>query len=594
MNSSETTLIVLFAAILGMLAWGRVRHDLVALLGLLIAVSLGIVPAAEAFSGFSNEAVVVVALALIVSRALQNSGVLTPLARFITAKNRSLGGHIAVTAGIGAALSTVMNNVAALTLLMPLDIEAARRGRRPPGITLMPLSFATILGGVVTLIGTPPNIVASAIRESRLGHVYSMFDFTPVGIIVALAGVIFVAVGGWRLVPRRADELQTLAEASSYQVELRVPEGSSVAGKFGSDVAQDTALSDVTFIGIRRGDQVHFRRARTMEIVPGDRLLVEGSTDAIGAFMKAAHLNEDTGGKDGPAEPAQRTHSRRAEIVEGVVSSESLLVGKTPRSLRLMSRYGLRLLGIARRGRMRRSNVKDRPFEAGDAVLLAGGAVADSANFSHLGLIAVNRVNTGSFHPFETAFVAALFLAAVIAASVGLLPFPAALAFAVAGYAAFSIVPARDIYTQIDWPIVVMLACLLPIGAAFDRTGGTDTVAQAILAVTPGHSPVIALVLMMLATTLVSGVLNNVATIVIFAPVSIDMALQLGVNPDTFLMGVTIAASCSFLTPLGHKNNLLIMGASGFRFGDYWQLGLPLSIVVLATAIPALLWVWPL
>jgi len=594
MISDQTTLIVLFAAILGMLAWGRVRHDLVAAFGLIIAVMLGLVPASDAFSGFSNEAVIIVALALIVSRALQNSGVLTPLAKMIAARERNLERHIAVTSGIGAALSSVMNNVAALTLLMPFDVETARRSRRAPGLTLMPLAFATILGGVVTLIGTPPNIVASAIREARLGHAYKMFDFTPVGIVVALVGVAFVALVGWRLVPKRSDELKRLAEANSYQAELRVPDSSPIVGKMSTDLEQDTELADVTFVGIRRGDRVYYRRARAMLIQPDDRLLVEGSTDAIGAFMKAAHLNEVGNADDAEEETSQQQAARHAEIVEGVVGSESLLVGETPRSLHLLSRYGLRLLGIARRGRMRRTDLRDREFEAGDTVLLAGGAVADAASFNHLGLIVINRIRTGSFHPFETAFVAALFLGAVGAASFGILSFPVALAFAVVVYAAFGIVPARDFYANIEWPIVVMLACLLPIGAAFDRTGGTNTIADAILSLSPGHSAVAALVMMMVATTILSGVLNNVATIVIFAPAAIDMAEQLHVNPDTFLMGVTIAASCSFLTPLGHKNNLLIMGPAGFHFGDYWQLGLPLSVVVLATAIPMLLWVWPL
>ena len=600
MISDQIILTLLFVSILGMMAWGRIRHDLIAAAGLLIAVALGLVPAPDAFSGFSNEAVIIVALALIVSRALQNSGVLTPLAKLIASGERSLASHIAVTSGIGAALSSVMNNVAALTLLMPFDVETARRTKRPPALTLLPLGFATILGGIVTLIGTPPNIVASAIREARLGHAYRMFDFTPVGIVVALVGVAFVAFIGWRLVPRRTDELQKLAEANSYQAELRVPETSPVVGKISSDLEQDTDLADVTFIGIRRGDRVHYRRSRSMEIQPDDRLLVEGSTDAIGAFMKSAHLNEDSGedeeekDKKKDDDKAQKQPARHAEIVEGVVGSESLLVGETPRSLQLLSRYGLRLLGIARRGRMRRSDMRDREFEAGDALLLSGNAVADATSINRLGLIVVNRVRTDSFHPFETAFVGMLFLAAVAAASFGLISFPVALAFAVVCYAAFGIVPARDFYANIEWPIVVMLACLLPIGAAFDRTGGTETIAKAILALTPGQSAVVALIAMMMATTLLSGVLNNVATIVIFAPAAIDMAEKLHVNPDTFLMGVTIAASCSFLTPLGHKNNLLIMGPAGLRFGDYWRLGLPLSAVVLATSVPMLLWVWPL
>jgi len=591
MIASQTMLVLLMTVILGTLAWGKIRHDLVAALGLLLAVMLGLVPEGEAFSGFANEAVIVVALALIVSRALQNSGALAPLAKLIAAKHRSLASHIVLTGGIGAALSSVMNNVAALTLIMPLDIDAARRAKRPPGQSLLPLCFATILGGVVTLIGTPPNIVASAIREERLGHVYRMFDFTPVGLAVAVAGLLFLTVLGWRLVPRRGDVLHDLAETHSYQAELRVPETSPVVGKDGAAVAADCEMADVTFVGVRRGSRFYYRAARVMEIAPEDRLLVEGSTDAIGAFMKAQHLSEEA---EKPAEGEKPPRARQAEIVEGVLGSESQLVGQTPRSIALLSRYGFRLVGIASRGQMRRTDLSDRKFEPGDTVLLAGASAGEATIFSRLGLIAVNRVNTGSFHPFETAFVAAVFVAAVAAASIGLLSFPVALALAAALYAGFGIVPAREFYSQIDWPIIVMLACLLPIGAAFDRTGGTDAIAHLVLAVTPGGAPVIALIAVMVVTTLVSGILNNIATIVIFGPVAIDMAGALEVNPDTFLMGVTVAASCSFLTPLGHKNNLLIMGPAALRFGDYWRLGLPLTGVVLAAAVPMLLYVWPL
>jgi di/tricarboxylate transporter len=585
---SQTMLVLLFAVTIGVMMWGRVRHDLTAAAALFTAVALGLVPASDAFSGFSNEAVIVVALALIVSRALQNSGVLTPLAKLVAKPGRPLGRQIVITSGIGAALSTVMNNVAALTLMMPLDLEASRRAKRPPGQTLMPLCFATILGGVVTLIGTPPNIVASSIRENRLGQHYSMFDFTPVGAVVALAGIAFVAFYGWRLVPRRNDDLQTLADANSYRAELRVSEDSPAAGKDASELESDCELADVTFVGLRRGNNYHYRKARLMTVAPGDRILVEGATDAIAAFMKAQRLNEEAAAD--PAGPAPR----QSEIVEGVVGSDSILAGKTPRALHLQSRFGLRLLGVAQRGMVRQGDLRGRKFEPGDTVLLAGPGVSDPAHLGQLGLIIVNRADTGPAHPIVTAFVASVFVAAVALASFGILSFPVALAIAAVVYAAFGIVPAREFYSQIDWPIVVMLACLLPIGAAFDRTGGTEAIADLIQQLTPSSLPVVALVAVMIVTTLISGVLNNIATVVIFGPVAIDMAESLSVNPDTFLMGVAIAASCSFLTPLGHKNNLLVMGPAGLRFGDYWRLGLPLSAVVLAAAVPMLLWVWPL
>ncbi len=627
MTFDQVLLFALFGAVLGMLLWGRVRHDLVAASGLFLGVILGLVPQDTAFSGFSNPAVLIVALVLIASRAFENSGLLGLLTQFVANDKRSPSAHITVISGLGAALSAIINNVAALAMLMPIDVQAARKAGRPPGMTLMPLAFATILGGMVTLIGTPPNIIASSIREKQLGAPYGMFDFTPVGGAVAIVGVIFVALFGWRLVPRREDKAAGI-DPTSFEAQLLVPEESEIVGRIGIELEEEAKKADVILAGIIRGGEQRQRPIRYTIVEAGDLISVEGSTEAIAAFIAAAGLqiaeeaaSDDAAVATPPAQPTARTQSppdepaastgepeknddsdadsapeqsRGPEIIEAVVRGESPLVGRSAAAVNMRGRFDVTLLGIARSGRLARDKISDRLIQAGDELLLTGRNAASPALLDRLGLLAINRIPITSYDPRRIFLTLALFLAAIVVATTGLLSFTVAIAIVVTAYAAIGLVPAREFYSQIEWPIVVMLACLLPLGAAFENVGGTALIANWIVSVTEGQSPVIALILIMVVTMVLSDVLNNVATIVIAGPVAIDIAQRIGSNPDTFLMGVAISASCAFLTPIGHKNNTLIMGPGGFRFGDYWQMGLPLEIVVLAVSVPMLLIVWPL
>lgn len=605
MTPDQILLFLVFGGILCMLVWGRFRHDLVAVGGLLVAVVLGLVPDELAFSGFSNPAVVIVALVLVASRAFENSGALAAITRSALRKDRPVEVHIGMTGGVAAALSALINNVAALALLMPLDVEAARKAGRPPSVTLMPLAFATILGGMVTLIGTPPNIIASSVREERLGAPYGMFDFTPVGLAVAIAGLLFIALVGYRLTPMRKDQAAELVARSAFEAQLLVRADSATIGKQIYELDEDARRADIVLMGLLRGGRA-IRRHRPIEA--DDLLLVKGSTEAIASFMKATGLQEadqEEAMPDFPREAGARTREEEAtdnletrlsepEVVEAVIRSDSPLIGRSAASFDLRATFGVTLLGIARAGSISREVVRRRTLAAGDVLLLTGRGVASTETLNRFGLIAVDRVSVAPFRPRQAMIVAGLFAAAILAATMGLVSFTIALAIAVAIYGALGIVPARDFYAHIEWPVVVMLACLLPIGEAFDRVGGTALIADSIVALTDGGAPVIALIAIMIATMMLSDVLNNVATMVITGPIAIDMAQRLNANPDTFLMGVAISASCAFLTPIGHKNNTLIMGPGGYRFSDYWRMGLPLEIVVLVVAVPMLLWVWPL
>lgn len=585
------------------------RHDLVAAGGLLAAVVVGVVPADDAFSGFSDRAVVVVALVLIASRAFENSGALDVLTRRLARRNRSVPMHILLVGGLGAALSSVMNNVAALALLMPYDIRAARAAGRAPGLTLMALACTTVLGGIITLIGTPANLIASSIRQERLGEPYRMFDFTPVGAPVALAGVLFVALIGWRLLPRRADPgVGVAGQGVSFKAELRVPEGSPAIGRAVAELDADAEQADLLIMGVMRQGRAHYGRARRMVLKARDGLLVEGATDAIAAFIKAVGLQESTAvppdaAQDVPVEAEESAAEELAEaaeearepaIVEAVVRTDSRLVGRTAVALDLRSRFGVTLLAMSRAGSFVQGGVRNRTVQPGDLLLLAGTGAARRATLEQLGVIAVGTASIAVVNRTRIVVAVGLFAAALVAAVANLLPFTIALAIAVAGYAATKLVPAREFYEQVDWPVIVMLACMLPLGAAFDRLGGTALMADAIVATTHGQSPIFTLVVLMMVTMLLSDVLNNVANIVIAGPLAIELAQKLSVNPDTFLMGAVIATSCSFLTPIGHQNNTLVMGPGGYRFSDYWKLGLPVEIVVLLVAVPMLLIVFPL
>lgn len=609
MTSDQVLLFLLLGGILGLLLWGRFRHDLVAAGGLFAAVVLGLVPEAHAFSGFANPAVVIVALVLIASRAIENSGALTLLTRVLEGETRSIPIQVALTGSVAASLSAVINNVAALALLMPYDIQAARRAGRPPSLTLMPLSFATILGGMVTLIGTPPNIIASTIRADRLGAPYQMFDFAPVGIAVALAGIAFVALIGWRLVPRREDKGAVFVRESSFKAELLVPSDSAAIGRVVASLDEEAERADVLILAVVRNDMRNYARARGMTLQVADILLVEGSADGIAQFIKTAGLQEavqepveaaaaakpakKAESPEGSADESERGPPKYLDVVEAVVRGDSRLVGASAKQLDLRSRFGVTLLGIARAGAMTREHVRDRMILSGDMLLLTGRGAASDATLDLLGFIPINRIGVEPVRPWAIALAVGAFTGAVLAAVFGLLSFSVGLAIAVALYGAAGLIPPREFYQQIEWPVVVMLACLIPIGAAFENVGGTALIANAIAQATAGYAPVVALVAVMAVTMTLSDVLNNVATMVITAPIAIDLAQRMHVNPDTMLMGVAVAASCAFLTPIGHKNNTLIMGPGGYRFADYWPMGLGLEAVVLAVSVPMLLIVWP-
>lgn len=589
--TDQTVLFLILGAVFGFLLWGRVRYDLVAFGALVVAVIAGAVPSGVAFSGFGHPATVIVALVLIVSRGLSNSGAVELLARYVVSSTRPLVVHIGLMSGVGAVLSAVMNNVAALALLMPIDSEAATRAQRGPGLTLMPLSFATILGGMVTLIGTPTNIVIATFRGDALGEPFAMFDFAAVGGIVALVGIVFVTVVGWRLLPkarRQRNSRQELQDLSGYVAEAVVLESTGLLGEPLRELYPLAEEHDIAVLGMVRGGQRFPGTARRESLRSGDLIVVEGAAAAIDAFIGASGL-EHAGRND-----RIELLGKSQVLMEAVVQDGARIAGRSARDVRLAYRHGAMLLGVARQGQPFRERVRKLPIRAGDVLLLSGPEDRMLDIIAWLGCLPLAERGLRLLQRRKAGLAIGLFAIAILSASTGLVYLPVALAAAAAIYVVLGLVPASEVYESVEWPVIVLLACLIPIGGAFESSGCTALIVNAVLGWTEGMPIVLVVVLLMLITMTLSDVLNNVATALIAAPIALELANRLEVNPDPLLMAVAVAASCAFLTPIGHKNNTIIMGPGGYRFGDYWRMGLPLEILVVVVSVPMILLVWPL
>ncbi len=590
MTTDQIILFSLFGAVFGLLLWGRFRYDIVAFTALMMGVVLGVVPTKDAFSGFGHPATLVVALVLVVSAGLVRSGAVLLITRTLVDASRSLGAHITLMGAVGGILSAFMNNVAALALLMPVDIQTARKAGRQPGLSLMALSFATILGGMVTLIGTPPNIIIASIRQESLGEPFKMFDFAPVGGVVAIAGLAFVALVGWRLIPARGDASLSSEDISQYIAELTVPEESKLIGKRLYELYPEGDKADVMILGLTRDGKRKYGQASNEPLRAGDALVLEAAPDALDEFRSTLGLSL----ADSDREERLNAGGEGVEIIEVVVPENSRLVGRTVKAVGVAWRQRTILLGISRQGRKITSHLRDTELKAGDILLLLVPRDTTSHVVDWLGVLPLADRGLAVTENSKVWLAIGLFGAAVAAASVGLIYLPIALGLVVIAYVLAKIVPLSELYTHIEWPVVVLLGSMIPLGSALETSGGTELISGALLSLTQGMAPWIVLTVLMVVTMTLSDVLNNTATTIVAAPVGIQMAQTLNVSPDPFLMAVAVAASSAFLTPIGHKNNTLILGPGGYSFGDYWRMGLPLEIIVVAVSIPAILVFWPL
>ncbi|MBE0565049.1 MAG: SLC13 family permease [Krumholzibacteria bacterium] len=607
MTAQQITVFAVLAAMLVMFVWNRLRYDIVALLGLLVATVAGLVPAHEAFAGFGHPAVVTVAAVLVLSRGLFNAGVVDSLARLLTRVGNRPAAQVATLTGIVAVCSGFMNNVGALALLMPVAIWMARQGGRSPSFLLMPLAFGSLLGGTTTLIGTPPNIIIAAYRAQTDQPPFAMFDFLPVGALVTLAGVVFVAAVGWRLTPRRQapDTGAKLFEISSYLTEVHVPEGCRFAGRTLHElVAAGGEDAEVVVLGLVRPTGLEEAPSMFEVVGEGDILLIEADPSSLDSLLSATGLElaesaaaaADAAADDAAddAEGVERTKRGELHLLEAIIAPDSPLVGLTASTLDLRERHGVNVLAVARRGRQLRERIGRISFVPGDILLVQGHADAVHAGLAELGCLPLASRGLRLGRSRNVLLAASIFAAALAVVAFGLVAAAVALVAGAVAMVVTGLVKPTEGYESIDLPIVVLLAAMLPVGHALETTGATELIADGLLRVSGSASPALTVASLMVATMLLSNVVNNAAAAILAAPVAIEVARRLELSADPLLMAVALGASFAFLTPIGHQSNTLVMAPGGYRFGDYWRLGLPLSVLVVAVSVPLILRFWPL
>ena len=606
MNLEQGIVLGVIVGIFGLFAWGKWRYDIVAVIGLFSLVVADVIvdkvlgqggsvliDPESALAGFGHPAVITVAAVLVISRALRNSGVVDLITRQLApfAKNQTL--HIASLCVVAAVLSAFMNNVGALALLLPVALKTANEQGRSPSLILMPLAFASILGGMITMIGTPPNIIISTFRAQEVGgEAFGMFAFAPVGGLVALLGVVFVTVIGWRLIPKDSlkpagqDEMFALKE---YITEVRVPEECSFIGMTLGEVEKETGEKMMIFGFIKKDGKVVTPNRNNL-VRAGSRYLVKVDPVDLKAIMDQSGLRLEK-------ELRSRIDSIQGEDVnftEVVVTPNSQLVGRSRAFLRSRTSNSLVLMAVARQGQPIQKRLGDVEFRVGDVLLLQGAQenIEEHAASLHLLPLAEREVRVGIFSKITIAV--AIFVAAILLSMFKIMPTTLSFLGAILAYVFLGILPLRDLYREIDWPVIVLLGAMIPVSGALQSTGLTGEIAAAVNNLTESMPIWSIVALLMVVTMCLSDVINNAATALIMAPIGVGIALQMGVNPDPFLMAVAVGASCAFLTPIGHQCNALILGPGGYRFGDYWRMGLPLEILIVIGSVPLILKFFPL
>lgn len=569
---------------------GRPRYDIVAVFGLIAAAVAGIVPGEEAFRGFSHPAVITIAAVLILSRGLINAGVVDIVSNQLEKLGQNLTIQIAAITTLVAVCSAFMNNVGALALLMPVAIHLARKNDRPPSVLLMPLAFGSLLGGLITLIGTPPNIIVAGFRENASPSPFGMLDFAWVGIPVAIGGILFITFFSRFLVPRRKGQTtrEDVFHIEDYTTEVRVPEGNQLEGKNLDDFRQQKE-TDVVIAGIIRNDNKILSPSRYEKVQADDVLIIEAGADELAKFLQKNGLMMEGTEKSGE----DKIGSDEIRMVEAAIMPDSVLASKSVQELDLRWRYGVNLLAVARKGKRIGKRLNKIRLRAGDVLLLQiqKGNLHDT--FQQLNLAMLNDREIFLKKKRHLLGALAIFATAVVLSTLNVMRLEIALTGAAATFALFRFVRLRELYQSIDWPVVVFLGAIIPVAEALEPTGTADLITSLLLEYSDQMAPFMIVGSVLLTTMLLANLVNK-ASAVLMAPIAINMAQNLDVSADPLLMAVAIGATCAFLTPLGHQSNTLVMGPGGYEFTDYWKLGLPLSILVTLIAVPVILWAWPM
>lgn len=601
MTTDQIIIFAILVATLGLFIWDKLRYDVVAVLALLAVALTGLIPADEVFSGLGHPAVITVAAVLILGQALVNAGVVDAIARQLTRVGNHPTMQMAALTVTVAVCSGFMNNVGALALLMPVAIWMSRQGGHSPSMFLMPLAFGSLLGGCLTLIGTPPNIIIASYRTQTDSPAFGMFDFLPVGAAITIVGVIFLVLFGRFLTPQRqaSNSEDELFEISSYLSELTVPEQSEYSGHSLMDLAaavKDEA--DVTMVALVRGEERFNTPSMYKVLRQGDVLLIEVDSDSLKALtditgLKLVGDKSDKQTKE-EADEADSMKTKDLDVAEAILAHDSILVGNTLSSLSIRQRYGVNILAVARRGSQLKQRLHQIRFVAGDILLMQGNEEVLKSVMGELGCLPLASRGLRLGQPRKIAISSLIFVAVILLIMFDAVSTATAMVTGVVAMFFAGLLPIAKLYKSLDLPVIVLLAAMLPVGQALETTGGSELIASFLLNMAESTPPAVTLVILMVATMFLSNIINNAAAAILAAPIALSVASGLEVSADPLLMAVAIGASCAFLTPIAHQSNTLVMEPGGYNFTDYWKLGLPLSILVILTALPVILWVWPL
>lgn len=581
---------VLLLALL-LFAWGRIRHDFVALISLCSLLVFDIIEPAKAFAGFGHPAVITVAAVLIIGKSLEFSGVVDLLGKWVMKLGNNIILQIFSLTVLIAIASAFMNNVGALAIMMPIAIHMARKSGRPPSLFLMPIAFASLLGGMTTLIGTPPNIIIATFRADETGVPFGIFDFSPVGVVITIAGVAFITLLGWRIIPKRSAKKsdKELFAIEDYITEVKVVKDSKIKGISILDLASITK-SDIQVLGlIRNKKRIHAPGLDTIFQL-NDIIIIETEADELKVFIddtKAELVGNKKFRKDAEG-------SEKIEIAEAIVMNDSPLIKNTASSLRIRSRYGINLLAVARREKKLHKRLDHVVFRMGDVLLLQGREHILHDTITSIGCLPLAKRELRLGYKTKIPMALGIFAAAIVLVVANLLPVQVAFTIAAIVMVLSKVLPLKEFYSSIDWSVIVLLGAMIPVGTALETSGGAELIANVVLNIGDNLQPWAILTIILTITMLLSDVINNAATVVLMAPVAIGVAKGLGFSVDPFLMAVAVGGSCAFLTPIGHQSNTLVMGPGGYKFTDYWRMGLPLEVIIVAIGVPLIMWVWPL
>jgi len=580
----------ILAAMLALFASDRLRYDLVGGLALIAAALTGIVPPDKVFEGFSNPVIIIIASVLVLSRTIELSGVVEAVIRRIIGNTTSTSVQLGVLTASVAGLSAFMKNVGTLGIFMPIAIQTAERSKRPPSQYLMPLAFGSLVGGTMTLIGTGPNLLISTVRQELEGKPFRLFDFSPVGVPLTIVGVLFLSVG-WRLIPKNRPRPGQDPQMSieTYTSEVTIPPKSWLAGKTVQDLEE---MSDgeaaVTSI-VRKDGHRYIANGRT-QLIPGEVIVLQIDPAALQPLLDRTGLNLYS------AEEAKEflVKDDPVESVEAIVTADSPIIGQSPQSLRIRRRFETSILAISRGGQTIRTRVQQTTFEAGDIIVIQGQQKTLADTLVQLGCVPLAGQGRKLGGRRRGLLPIGILLAVMILVSVRAVSADVAFFGAAVLVVLLNLITPKQAYEAIDWPVIVMLGSLIPVGEALKLTGASGLIADGLTRVAMHLPDSLALGLVLIVSMLVTPFLHHAAAVLVMGPVAFTLAHNLGYQPDAFLMAVALGASSDFLSPIGHQNNALVMGPGGYRFGDYWRLGLPLSILVAVLGTILIRMAWPL